>query len=46
MPAGVRFGEAVITVPVTVSAFRMLGEAFEMMRGGGGGGSGRRAIEA
>jgi LEA14-like dessication related protein len=29
-----RFGETVITVPVTVSAFHMLGEAFEMMRGG------------
>ena len=32
-----RFGEAVITVPVTVSAFHMFGEAFEMMRGGGSG---------
>jgi LEA14-like dessication related protein len=30
-----RFGEAVIAVPVTVSAFRMLGQAFELMRGGG-----------
>ena len=28
-----RFGEAVITVPVTVSAFHMLAEAFGMMRG-------------
>jgi len=30
-----RFGETVITVPVTVSAFHLLGQAFEMMRGGG-----------
>jgi LEA14-like dessication related protein len=30
-----RFGEAVITVPVTVSAFHMLGEAFAMLSGGG-----------
>jgi LEA14-like dessication related protein len=29
-----RFGEAVITVPVTASAFHMLGEAFAMLRGG------------
>jgi len=27
-----RFGEAVITVPVTVSAFRMLGQAADMFR--------------
>jgi hypothetical protein len=32
-----RFGEAFITVPVTVSAFRMLGQAFELMRGGSAG---------
>ena len=32
-----RFGEAVIAVPVTVSAFRMLGQAFAMIRGGGSG---------
>jgi LEA14-like dessication related protein len=32
-----RFGEAVITVPVTVSAFHMLGEAFEMMHAGSSG---------
>jgi LEA14-like dessication related protein len=30
-----RFGESVVTVPVTASAFRMLGEAFEMIKGGG-----------
>src|SRR5215469_13159385 len=30
-----RFGESVITVPVTASAFRMLGGAYAMMRGGG-----------
>jgi LEA14-like dessication related protein len=29
-----RFGESVITVPVTASAFRMLGGAFAMIRGG------------
>lgn len=29
-----RFGEAVITVPVTISAFRMLGQAFGMMQSG------------
>jgi LEA14-like dessication related protein len=41
-----RFGEAVITVPVTVSAFRMLGQAFELMRSGGGGsGSGKITYE-
>jgi LEA14-like dessication related protein len=32
-----RFGEAVISVPVTVSAFHMLGQAWDMMRGGGSG---------
>jgi LEA14-like dessication related protein len=32
-----RFGEAIITVPVTVSAFHMLGEALTMMRSGAGG---------
>ena len=32
-----RFGEAVITVPVTVSAFSMLGEAFGMMHAAGSG---------
>ena len=30
-----RFGESVITVPVTVSAFRMLGQAFALVRSGG-----------
>jgi LEA14-like dessication related protein len=29
-----RFGESVITVPVTVSAFRMLGQAFALVRSG------------
>jgi LEA14-like dessication related protein len=29
-----RFGEAVIAVPITVSAFRMAGQAVEMMRRG------------
>ena len=32
-----RFGETVITVPVTASAFRMLGEAFTLFRSGGSG---------
>jgi LEA14-like dessication related protein len=32
-----RFGEAIITVPVTISAFRLLGQAFDMMRSGGSG---------
>ena len=32
-----RFGETVITVPVTVSAFHMLGEAFTMLEGGSSG---------
>jgi LEA14-like dessication related protein len=32
-----RFGESVITVPVTVSAFHMLGEAFQLMHAGGAG---------
>jgi len=32
-----RFGEAIITVPVTISAFHMLGQAFDMIRGGGSG---------
>lgn len=32
-----RFGEAVITVPVSVSAFHMLGQAFGLMSGGGTG---------
>ena len=41
-----RFGETVITVPVTVSAFRMLGQVFGMMQGGGGGsGSGKLSYE-
>lgn len=29
-----RFGESVITVPVTISAFRMLGQAVDMIRRG------------
>jgi LEA14-like dessication related protein len=29
-----RFGEAVITVPVTVSTFGMVGQAFDLMTGG------------
>ena len=33
-----RFGETVVTVPVTASAFRMLSEALGLMHGGGGGG--------
>jgi LEA14-like dessication related protein len=32
-----RFGEAVITVPVSASAFHMLGRALDMMHGAGGG---------
>ena len=32
-----RFGETIITVPVTVSAFRLLGQAFDLMRSGGSG---------
>jgi len=32
-----RFGETVITVPVTASAFRMLGEAYTLFRSGGSG---------
>jgi LEA14-like dessication related protein len=32
-----RFGEAIITVPVTVSAFHMLGQAFDLVRSGGTG---------
>jgi len=32
-----RFGEAIITVPVTISAFQMLGQAFDMLRSVGGG---------
>jgi LEA14-like dessication related protein len=32
-----RFGESVIPVPVTASAFRLLSEAFSMMQGGSGG---------
>ena len=32
-----RFGEAVIAVPVTASAFHMLGEAFQMLHAGGSG---------
>jgi LEA14-like dessication related protein len=31
-----RFGEAVLTVPVTVSAFRMMGQAFDLIRSGSG----------
>lgn len=30
-----RFGETLISVPVTASAFSMLGQAFDMFRGGG-----------
>jgi hypothetical protein len=29
-----RFGEAVISVPMTASAMRMLGQAFGLMQGG------------
>jgi len=32
-----RFGESLITVPVTVSAFRMLGQAVDLVRHGGTG---------
>jgi LEA14-like dessication related protein len=32
-----RFGESVITVPVTISAFRMIRQAVGMMHGGGAG---------
>jgi LEA14-like dessication related protein len=32
-----RFGETVISVPVTASAFSMLGQALDLFRGGGGG---------
>jgi LEA14-like dessication related protein len=32
-----RFGETVISVPVTASAFSMLGQALDMFRGGGDG---------
>jgi LEA14-like dessication related protein len=32
-----RFGESVITVPVTVSAFRMLGQAVALIRSGASG---------
>jgi LEA14-like dessication related protein len=32
-----RFGETVITVPVTASAFRMLSQAFGLVRSGGSG---------
>jgi len=32
-----RFGEAVISVPITVSAFHILGQALDMMRSGGSG---------
>jgi len=32
-----RFGESVIAVPVTASAFRMLGEAYTLFRSGGSG---------
>ena len=35
-----RFGETVITVPVTASAFRMLSEVLGLMHGAGGSGSG------
>jgi hypothetical protein len=34
-----RFGETVITVPVTASAFRMLSEVLGLMHGAGGGSS-------
>jgi LEA14-like dessication related protein len=30
-----RFGEAIISVPVTVSAFSMVGQAFSLLQGGG-----------
>lgn len=40
-----RFGESVISVPVTVSAFRMLGQAFALIRSGGGGGGGKVTYE-
>ena len=33
-----RYGEAIISVPVTASAFRMLSEAVTLMGGGGGSG--------
>lgn len=32
-----RFGESVISVPVTASALTMLGQAYDMFRSGGGG---------
>lgn len=32
-----RFGEAIISIPVTVSAFRMARQAVDIMRGGGAG---------
>lgn len=32
-----RFGDAIITVPVTASAFRMAGQAVNVFRGGGAG---------
>jgi LEA14-like dessication related protein len=32
-----RFGETVVSVPVTASGFSILGQAFDMFRGGGGG---------
>jgi LEA14-like dessication related protein len=32
-----RFGESVISVPVTVSAFSMLGQAYDLFRSGGAG---------
>ena len=32
-----RFGEAIVEVPVTASAFRMLGRAVDIFRGGGTG---------
>ncbi|HEY5757823.1 MAG TPA: LEA type 2 family protein [Steroidobacter sp.] len=32
-----RFGDAIISVPVTVSALRMARQAVDLMRGGGGG---------
>ena len=39
-----RFGETVITVPVTASAFRMLSEVLGLMHGGGGSSSGSGKI--
>ena len=40
-----RFGETLITVPVTASAFHMLSEALGLMHGGGGSSSGKISYE-